>query len=262
MLKVRSYHPDVAIVDIRMPPTQTDEGIEAAREIRASTPSGGVLVLSQHVRPHLCRGVALRECRGAGYLLKDRVTDVDDFTAAVQRVADGGSALDPLVVSELVGRNRGNDPIAQPVAERAGGARADGRGTVQSGDRAAPLHLAQSRREARDEHLHEAAAARRARRPPARSGRAALPRFVALPTEYGLPHARGRPAPLAASTNGGSLIGSSKHLDEGEAGMSHRPQDRGCRGHRRVGSHVVACSKNEGTTSFRFPLRWRRRGHR
>jgi DNA-binding NarL/FixJ family response regulator/class 3 adenylate cyclase len=111
MLKVRSYHPDVVIVDIRMPPTHTDEGIRAAREIRAKHPETGVLVLSQYVAHTYAVELLADSAEGLGYLLKDRVSDVDEFTAAVRRVADGGSALDPLVVAELVGRNRGDDPI-------------------------------------------------------------------------------------------------------------------------------------------------------
>jgi DNA-binding NarL/FixJ family response regulator/class 3 adenylate cyclase len=111
LLKVRSYHPDVAIVDIRMPPTQTDEGIQAAREIRAKHPETGVLVLSQHVAHTYAVELLADSAEGLGYLLKDRVSDVDEFIAAVERVAEGGSALDPLVVAELVGRSRGDDPI-------------------------------------------------------------------------------------------------------------------------------------------------------
>ncbi|HEY1368803.1 MAG TPA: response regulator [Gaiellaceae bacterium] len=111
LLKVRSYHPDVAIVDIRMPPTQTDEGIRAAREIRAKHPETGVLVLSQHVAHTYASELLSDSAEGLGYLLKDRVSDVAEFTAAVRRVAEGGSALDPLVVAELVGRNRGDDPV-------------------------------------------------------------------------------------------------------------------------------------------------------
>ncbi|HEY6030303.1 MAG TPA: response regulator [Gaiellaceae bacterium] len=111
LLKVRSYHPDVAIVDIRMPPTQTDEGIRAAREIRRKHPETGVLVLSQHVAHTYAVELLADSAEGLGYLLKDRVSDVAEFTAAVRRVAEGGSALDPLVVAELVGRSRGDDPI-------------------------------------------------------------------------------------------------------------------------------------------------------
>ncbi len=113
MLKVRSYHPDVAIVDIRMPPTQTDEGIRAAREIRARHPGTGVVVLSQYVAHTYAVELLADSAEGLGYLLKDRVADVAEFAAAVQRVSEGGSALDPLVVAELVGRNRGDDPIGR-----------------------------------------------------------------------------------------------------------------------------------------------------
>ncbi len=112
LLKVRSYNPDVAIVDIRMPPTQTDEGIQAAREIRVKHPGTGVLVLSQHVAHTYATELLSDSAEGLGYLLKDRVSDVEEFTAAVRRVGDGGSALDPLVVSELVGRARRDDPVA------------------------------------------------------------------------------------------------------------------------------------------------------
>jgi DNA-binding NarL/FixJ family response regulator len=111
LLKVRSYHPNVAIVDIRMPPTQTDEGIRAAREIREKYPETGVLVLSQHVAHTYAVQLLGESAEGLGYLLKDRVSDVDEFVAAVRRVAEGGSALDPLVVSELVGRTRQDDPV-------------------------------------------------------------------------------------------------------------------------------------------------------
>jgi DNA-binding NarL/FixJ family response regulator len=111
MLKVRSYNPDVAIVDIRMPPTQTDEGIRAAREIRAKHRGTGVLVLSQHVAHTYAVELLADSAQGLGYLLKDRVADVDEFVASVRRVAEGGSALDPLVVAELVGRARGDDPV-------------------------------------------------------------------------------------------------------------------------------------------------------
>jgi DNA-binding NarL/FixJ family response regulator len=113
LLKVRSYRPDVAVVDIRMPPTQSDEGIRAAREIRSSFPGTGVLVLSQHVAHTYAVELLGDSAEGLGYLLKDRVADVEEFTAAVRRVAAGGSALDPLVVAELVGRDRGYDPIAR-----------------------------------------------------------------------------------------------------------------------------------------------------
>jgi DNA-binding NarL/FixJ family response regulator len=113
MLKVRSYKPNVAIVDIRMPPTQTDEGLRAAQEIREKHPETTVLVLSQYVEPAYALELLSESAEGVGYLLKDRVANVPEFVAAVRRVAEGGSALDPEVVAQLVGRRRGDDPIQE-----------------------------------------------------------------------------------------------------------------------------------------------------
>jgi DNA-binding NarL/FixJ family response regulator len=112
LLKVRSYAPAVALVDIRMPPTHTDEGLRAAREIREKHPQTGVLVLSQYVEPDYALDLLSGSAEGVGYLLKDRVSDVGEFAAAVRRVAEGGSALDPEVVALLVGRRRKDDPIS------------------------------------------------------------------------------------------------------------------------------------------------------
>jgi DNA-binding NarL/FixJ family response regulator/class 3 adenylate cyclase len=111
LLKVRSHKPDVAIVDIRMPPTQTDEGLRAAKEIRESHPEVGVLVLSQYVEAGYALELLQGGAEGVGYLLKDRVADVSEFADAVRRVGEGGSALDPTVVSRLVGRRRGEGPL-------------------------------------------------------------------------------------------------------------------------------------------------------
>jgi DNA-binding NarL/FixJ family response regulator len=113
LLKVRSYSPDVAIVDIRMPPTHTDEGLRAAQEIREKHPTVGVLVLSQYVEPAYAMELLAESAEGVGYLLKDRVSDVNEFADAVRRVGEGGSALDPTIVSQLVGRRRRDDPIDQ-----------------------------------------------------------------------------------------------------------------------------------------------------
>jgi DNA-binding NarL/FixJ family response regulator len=113
MLKVRSYSPDVAIVDIRMPPTHTDEGLRAAQQIREKHPGTSVLVLSQYAEPGYAMELLADSAEGVGYLLKDRVADVDEFCSAVKRVAEGGSALDPTVVSQLVGRRRQDDPVAE-----------------------------------------------------------------------------------------------------------------------------------------------------
>ena len=113
LLKVRSYSPDVAIVDIRLPPTHNDEGLRAALEIRSKHPEVAVLVLSQYVELGLALTLLADSAEGVGYLLKDRISDVDEFVAALRRVADGGSALDPLIVSTLVSRERPDDPLAQ-----------------------------------------------------------------------------------------------------------------------------------------------------
>jgi DNA-binding NarL/FixJ family response regulator/class 3 adenylate cyclase len=107
------HKPDVALVDIRMPPTQTDEGLRAAQQIRERWPDTGVLVLSQYVEPSYAMELLGENAEGVGYLLKDRVSDVDEFAAAVRRVAEGGSALDPAVVSQLVGRRRRDDPLEE-----------------------------------------------------------------------------------------------------------------------------------------------------
>jgi DNA-binding NarL/FixJ family response regulator len=111
--KVNAHKPDVAVVDIRMPPTNTDDGLRAALEIRASHPDTGVLVLSQYVEEGYALDLVGDSAGGVGYLLKDRVADVDRFVESVMRVAEGGSALDPEVVAQLVGRARRDDPLAE-----------------------------------------------------------------------------------------------------------------------------------------------------
>jgi DNA-binding NarL/FixJ family response regulator len=111
LLKVRSYSPDVAIIDIRLPPSHNDEGMRAAQEIRTRHPSVGVLVLSQYLELGLAEELLAESAEGVGYLLKDRVSDVKEFAAAVRRVAEGGSALDPMIVSQLLGRHRHDSPL-------------------------------------------------------------------------------------------------------------------------------------------------------
>jgi DNA-binding NarL/FixJ family response regulator len=112
MLKVRSYQLDIVIVDIRLPPTHTDEGLQAALEIRANHPDVSVLVLSQYVELGLALKLLSDSAESVGYLLKDRISDVDDFVGAVRRVANGGSAVDPNIVSTLLSRQRDDDPLA------------------------------------------------------------------------------------------------------------------------------------------------------
>jgi DNA-binding NarL/FixJ family response regulator len=117
LTQVEQHKPDVAIVDIRMPPTHSDEGLKAAQEIRARHPGVGVLVLSQYVELGLAARLLADNAAGLGYLLKDRITDLDEFAAAIRRVGAGGSALDPAIVSQLLGRRR-NDDLLQHITPR------------------------------------------------------------------------------------------------------------------------------------------------
>jgi DNA-binding NarL/FixJ family response regulator len=104
--------PDVAIVDIRMPPTHTDEGLRAAHEIRRRHPQMGILIVSQYVEAGVATRLLAESPEGLGYLLKDRVREADDFVGALERVAEGGSALDPEIVSGLLGGGRANGAVA------------------------------------------------------------------------------------------------------------------------------------------------------
>ena len=114
---VRADPPEAVVVDIRMPPAHTTEGLDAARRLRAERPRVGVLVLSQYVEPHHAMQLLQDGASGVGYLLKDRVADVGEVVDAVRRVAAGGSVIDPEVVAQLVGRRRTRDPV-QELTER------------------------------------------------------------------------------------------------------------------------------------------------
>jgi DNA-binding NarL/FixJ family response regulator len=111
LAQVEQHKPDVAIVDIRMPPTHSDEGLKAAQEIRVRHPDVGVLVLSQYVELGLAARLLAENAAGMGYLLKDRITNLEEFAAAIRRVGDGGSALDPAIVSQLLSRRRDDDVL-------------------------------------------------------------------------------------------------------------------------------------------------------
>ena len=113
MRKTRAHKPDLVVTDIRMPPDHSDEGLRAAHEIRSELPDTGVLVLSQYVEDSYAMDLLADNAEGVGYLLKDRVADVERFTDAVNRVAAGGSVLDPEVVSHMMGRRRREDPLAE-----------------------------------------------------------------------------------------------------------------------------------------------------
>ena len=115
--RIADLAPDVAVIDIRMPPSHTDEGLRAAEHIRAHHTDVGVLLLSQHAEVGIAMKLLEGGADGAGYLLKDRIADVEEFAAAVRRVGDGGSALDPAIVSQLVRRRRENDRL-EVLSER------------------------------------------------------------------------------------------------------------------------------------------------
>ena len=116
---VRSERPDVAVVDIRMPPTHVDEGLQAARVIRTELPEVGVLMLSQYVEERYVTALLEHGAEGVGYLLKDRVAEIERFTDAIRQVAEGGSVLDPEVVSHMLG-GRGNGGPLERLTEREG----------------------------------------------------------------------------------------------------------------------------------------------
>jgi DNA-binding NarL/FixJ family response regulator len=111
--KVRAHRPDVAVVDVQMPPENTDDGLRAAIAIREELPEVGVLVLSQHAEERYAIDLIGERAAGVGYLLKDRVTDFSGFAEAVRRVAGGGTALDPTVVAQMLGRRRRDDPLSE-----------------------------------------------------------------------------------------------------------------------------------------------------
>jgi DNA-binding NarL/FixJ family response regulator len=113
---VREHEPDVAIIDVRMPPTHTDEGLRAARSIRAEFPGVGVLVFSQYIEARSAAELLAGSPAGVGYLLKDRVADVSEFVEAISRVAHGGTVLDPEVVRQLLGTSRRSDSLAALTA--------------------------------------------------------------------------------------------------------------------------------------------------
>ncbi len=179
MRKVKAHKPDVAIIDIRMPPTHTDEGLRAARAIREEMPDTGVLVLSQYLEEEYALELLGDDAAGVGYLLKDRVSDLDRFSDAIRRVAEGGSALDPEVVSQMLGRRRVEDPLEEltPREREVLGLMAEGRSN--QGDRRRAGDLGPRRGEARDQHLLQAQPAAGRRGPPPRAGGAGVPRHLA-----------------------------------------------------------------------------------
>ena len=164
-----------------MPPTHTDEGLRAARAIREEMPGTGVLVLSAYLEEEYALELVGEDAAGVGYLLKDRVSDGDRFAEAVRRVAEGGSALDPEVVSQMLGRRRAEDPLEEltPREREVLGLMAEG--TQQPGDRRCARDLGARRGEACDQHLRQARTAAGRRGPSSRAGSAGVLAIVGRP---------------------------------------------------------------------------------
>ena len=177
---VREHRPDVAITDIRMPPTHTDEGLRAARTIRAELPGTGVLVLSQYAEEAYAVDLLGDSAEGVGYLLKDRVADPRGFADSVRQVGQGGSALDPEVVAQMLNRRRTASPLdALSARQRDVLARMAEGHSNQAIARVAGRDRARGRARRRRD-LRQARAARGQRGPPARAGGAHVPAGVSL----------------------------------------------------------------------------------
>ena len=176
--KANSHELDAAIVDIRLPPTHNDEGLRAALEIREQHPSIGVLVLSQYVELGLAMRLLADSAEGVGYLLKDRISDVREFVAAVERVAAGGSAIDPIIVSTLLSRQRSDDPLSELTPREHEVLELMATGQLQPGHRRRARDNAPGRREVRLQHLRQARAPVHWKRVPARARGAAVPAFL------------------------------------------------------------------------------------
>lgn len=184
---VRMHQPDVAVVDIKIPPTHTDEGLVAAQRIREEEPDVGVLVLSQYLEPAYAMRLIAEHPEKVGYLLKERVFSGDVLVDALQRIRDGETVVDPTIVSMLFGRRRRQDPL-RPQRPAAGGARPGRRGTVQPGDRRPALRDGANRGSARGASLHQAAATGVARRPPAGACRPHVPAHLSVGATRSRPH--------------------------------------------------------------------------
>ena len=154
--EVRLKRPDAAIVDIRMPPTHTDEGLVATQRIRADHPEVGVLVLSQYVEPSYALRLLEEHPERVGYLLKQRVFDVAVLVDALRRIAEGETVVDPTIVARLLGRRRRRGPARRADRARARGARPRRRGPLQPRDRRPALRHRAHRRGARQADLPQA----------------------------------------------------------------------------------------------------------
>ena len=196
--KVGAHKPDVAVVDVQMPPDNTDDGLRAALEIRATQPEVGVLVLSQFAEERYAIDLVGDDASGVGYLLKDRVSDFAAFAEAVRRVAAGGVVLDPTVVSHMLGRRRRDDPLDELTPREREVLELMAEGRTNRGIAEVMVVTTAGDREARDRDLLQARPARRAERPPARPSRARLRPALSAAARG---RARACPPPGALSTS-------------------------------------------------------------
>ena len=169
---VRLARPDAAIVDIRMPPTHTDEGLVAAQAIRAEHPDIGVLVLSQYVEANYALRLLEEHPERIGYLLKERVFDVAILLDALRRIADGETVIDPTIVSQLFGRRRREDPLAELTDREREVLSTRRRGPLEQGNRPTSLHHRAHCRGAREADFPQAGSGYGSGVAPARAGRA------------------------------------------------------------------------------------------
>jgi DNA-binding NarL/FixJ family response regulator len=184
--KVNAHRPDVAVVDIRMPPRSEDDGVEAALTIRQRQPETGVVLLSQYVTEAYAMRLLEAGSEGVGYLLKDRVADVEGFVDGVRRVGEGGSVLDPQVVQELMGRRRkADDPLDQLTPRERDVLALMAEGLTNGGIAGEALRHREGRRAPRDEHLLQAAHRRRQPGPQAGPGRPAVAAALTAPAVVG-----------------------------------------------------------------------------
>ena len=170
--RIADLAPDVAVIDIRMPPSHTDEGLRAAEHIRAHHAGVGVLLLSQHAEVGIAMKLLEGGADGVGYLLKDRIADVEEFAAAVRRVGEGGSALDPAIVSQLVRRRRENDRLEILSTRDREVLELIGEGLSNQAIARPTLRQSERGRKTRVVDLRQAAAPRHEGHPPARARRA------------------------------------------------------------------------------------------
>ena len=173
--EVALTRPDVAITDIRMPPTHTDEGLVAAGRIRQEHPDTGVLVLSQYIEPSYALRLLAEHPEKVGYLLKERVFDVAVLVDALRRITDGETVIDPTIVSRLLGRQRRHDPLAGADRPGARGPRPARRGAVESGDRDPPVSHRPHRRGPHHRSVRQTRTGRGPGRPPQGAGGPDLP---------------------------------------------------------------------------------------